>query len=70
MARLSELLAHEPGCAGLCTAAASVRPQGVWWVVRKRVGSLGPAQKGRRASPQAAGGTGTARDGLEPRRPG
>lgn len=26
--RLSELLAHEPDCCGLCTAAASVRPQG------------------------------------------
>jgi hypothetical protein len=32
--RLSELLAHEPGCCGLCTAAASVRPQGVWWTLR------------------------------------
>jgi hypothetical protein len=44
--RLSELLAHEPGCpCGLCTAAASVRPQGVWWIVRAWVGGVNATRR-------------------------
>jgi hypothetical protein len=43
--RLSELLAHEPGCCGPCTAAASVRPQGVWWVVRAWVGRVNATRR-------------------------
>jgi hypothetical protein len=34
---LDELLAHQPGCGcGLCAAAATVRPWGVWMVVSRR----------------------------------
>jgi hypothetical protein len=43
--RLSELLAHEPGCCGLCTAAASVRPQGVWWTLRGWVGGVNATRR-------------------------
>jgi hypothetical protein len=33
---LEQLLAHPPDCdCGLCTAAATVRPYGVWQVVRR-----------------------------------
>jgi hypothetical protein len=44
--RLDELRGHEPGCAcGLCTAAAAVRAQGVWYVVRGWAGGIAATRR-------------------------
>ena len=44
--RLDELRAHASGCAcGLCTAAAVVRPSGVWYVVRGWAGGIAATRR-------------------------